>query len=193
MVRLLFTACLLILTNIGAHADVKKYPEIITFNDTAFSWPVGEKENFKKGMPIRTWDVVAALDEQSLTEADCSKWSVLFKGVTWCFSSETNLKTFENATGIEGQNRYEPFLGGRCVLGTSWGIPAATGDPRTFRVIKIGNKPTLHLQSHNKWWSEYLKDEKENRARAALAHRIYVNVGAITLYEAPKEKATSKK
>lgn len=192
MFRLILWLFLFSATSAGACAEIKTYPEIITFSGKAFSWPMEKRSEFKEGMPVRSWDPVSALDEQTLQEADCTKWSTSYKGATWCFSVEKNLLKFEKATKNGQSNRYEPLLGGRCVLGTSWGVPAATGDPRTFRVLEIDGTARLVLQSHNKWWNQYMRDEKLNLTLAKFAHRLYENTGVIRHYETPIKKAASK-
>ncbi len=157
-------------------------PQIINFGGVTFAWPKRRREKgyeFKAGDPLLTYDVVDALDEQTLTEADCKKWSKDHKGATWCFASDENLASFTKSIDADGDSLYEPVFGGRCTLGTAWNISSPTGDPRTFRVIEYRGQSRLVLQSHNKHWPEFHKDEKLNFRDAAAHHRGYLRHGII--------------
>jgi hypothetical protein len=160
---------------VATAADVTRVPAVIVFNDTAFSWPVGDRSKFKAGDAIWTWDVVEAKRNQTLVSADCARWSLTVNGAKWCFASEENLAAFKKATDEDGNNSFIPKFGGRCLLGTSWGVPAAPGDPRTFRLID----GELVLQSHNKWWPEYNRERALHEKLATLSMRIYRAVGVV--------------
>ncbi len=165
----------------------KPDPEIINWGGIAFSWPKGDKKKYKSGDPLHVYDVVSALDDETLTEADCAKWSLPHKGVTWCFAKEENLGKFKKSIDEEGDSPYEPLFGSRCALGTSWGIRSPSGDPRTFEVIEYHGDKRLVLQSHNKWRAEFRAKQEENLSKATLAHNIYLSVGAIVQNVEPKK------
>jgi len=55
------------------------------------------------------FDLVAAYDEHSIVEANCSAFKSRLQGVDWCFSSAENQMTFESATRDNGNNQYLPF------------------------------------------------------------------------------------
>ncbi len=172
---LMFVMAMVLAPMVALANEPEKAPEIIVWNGTAFSWPVGNRDKFKDGDPITSWDVVAAFTGQTLMRADCAKFSHMHKGSRWCFTSQTNLEAFKNATDKDGDNPMVPRFGGRCLLGTSWGIAAARGDPRTFRLI--GGE--LVLQSHNKWWNEFDHDRPLNERLARLSIQIYRTMGVI--------------
>jgi len=59
-------------------------------------------------------DLVAAYDDHAIIEADCAAFKAKVQGVSWCFSSAANARTFEAATQENGRNHYLPFVGGHC-------------------------------------------------------------------------------
>ena len=162
-----------------AQVVIKPDPEIINWGGTAFSWPKGDRKKYKSGDPLYVYDVVSALDDETLTDADCTKWSLQHKGITWCFTKEANLAKFKKSIDEDGDSPYEPLFGSRCALGTSWGIRSPAGDPRTFEVIEYRDEKRVVLQSHNKWRAEFRADQPANLSKAALAHNIYRSLGAI--------------
>jgi len=182
LTALLALGSILFIPSTVAAKPTKVHPEIINWGGTAFSWPKrrGEKKyEFKTGDPVLVYDVVSALDEQTLADADCSKWSTQYKGATWCFASAENLATFKKSVDEDGDSLYEPLFGGRCALGTSWGHAAATGDPRTFEVIEYRGENRLVLQSHNKWREEFRADFKLNVRDATQSFNIHMANGVI--------------
>ena len=71
-----------------------------------------------------------------------------YKGATYQFSSEANLKTFER-----NPEKYVPAYGGFCAFGASVG-KKFIGDPEVWRVVD----GTLYLNLDNNIQAEWLKD-----------------------------------
>jgi YHS domain-containing protein len=146
-----------------AQEKQKPLPEIMVNDGFAFSWKEDKKAK------VVAYDVVTAwlnAKKRGPKVADCDKYKTTFKGATWCFASEANLKKFSAKTDKDGNNSYVPFAGGRCALGTSWGRLGAMGDPRTARLIGGDLEPMLVLQSNKKWWQTF---EKEMFTRLEVA------------------------
>ena len=121
------------------------------------------------------FDLVAAYDEHSIVEANCSAFKSRLQGVDWCFSSAENQMTFESATRDNGNNQYLPFVGGHCALGMSRGNLVARGDPRT--AIRIGNQ--LVLNGRFSVRTAFLEDTERNMGNARLRYELALASGAL--------------
>ena len=119
------------------------------------------------------FDLVAAYDEHSIVEANCSAFKSRVQGVDWCFSSAENQATFDAATQENGNNQYLPFVGGHCALGMSRGNLAARGDPRT--AIRIGN--LLVLNGRFSVRTAFLEDTERNMDNARLRYELALAAG----------------
>jgi len=119
------------------------------------------------------FDLVAAYDEHSIVEANCSAFKSRVQGVDWCFSSAENQATFDAATQDNGNNQYLPFVGGHCALGMSRGNLAARGDPRT--AIRIGN--LLVLNGRFSVRTVFLEDTERNMDNARLRYELALAAG----------------
>ena len=119
------------------------------------------------------FDLVAAYDEHSIVEANCSAFKSRVQGVDWCFSSAENQATFDAATQENGNNQYLPFVGGHCALGMSRGNLAARGDPRT--AIRIGNQ--LVLNGRFSVRTAFLEDTERNMDNARLRYELALAAG----------------
>ena len=119
------------------------------------------------------FDLVAAYDEHSIVEANCSAFKSRVQGVDWCFSSAENQATFDAATQENGNNQYLPFVGGHCALGMSRGNLAARGDPRT--AIRIGN--LLVLNGRFSVRTVFLEDTERNMDNARLRYELALAAG----------------
>ena len=119
------------------------------------------------------FDLVAAYDEHSIVEANCSAFKSRVQGVDWCFSSAENQATFDAATQENGNNQYLPFVGGHCALGMSRGNLAARGDPRT--AIRIGN--LLVLNGRFSVRTAFLEDTERNMYNARLRYELALAAG----------------
>ncbi|MEK7628085.1 MAG: hypothetical protein AAB421_01540 [Patescibacteria group bacterium] len=161
------------MTGAVAAEPPKVHPETITHDGIAFSLKIGEKD------PVVAYDVVDAW-RGKITIADCTKWSAFANGATWCFASARNQVKFVTKTDKEGGNAYAPHLGGRCVLGTSWGYPAARGDPRTAKVYRTELGDVLILQSAAKWVPVFDQDPQVNRKIARAVFNFGLASGIIT-------------
>jgi len=121
------------------------------------------------------FDLVAAYDEHSIVEANCSAFKSRVQGVDWCFSSAENQATFDAATQDNGNNQYLPFVGGHCALGMSRGNLAARGDPRT--AIRIGN--LLVLNGRFSVRTAFLEDTERNMDNARLRYELALAAGNV--------------
>ncbi len=121
------------------------------------------------------FDLVAAYDEHSIVEANCSQFKARAKGVDWCFSSAQNQATFESATQDNGSNPYIPFVGGHCALGMSFGNLAARGDPRT--AVRIGNQ--LVLNGRLEVRTTFLEDTERHMDNGRLRYEMAIANGSL--------------
>jgi len=123
------------------------------------------------------FDLVSAYDEHTIVEADCSAFKSDVKGVSWCFSSATNMATFDAATQDNGNNKYLPFVGGHCALGMAFGNLAAKGDPRT--AIRIGD--LLVLNGRFVVRTRFLEDSERNVDNARLRYELALAAGTLSV------------
>lgn len=154
-----------------AQSAPKSSPEIVNWGGTAFAWPEAwedadkERRPYKPGDALLVYDVVSALDKKTLLRADCERWSVVHKGVQWCFGSKKNKSTFEESIkppkGAEASSvvtsRFEPHVGGHCMVGVSRG-GQAPGDPRDFRIIQFRGEKVIVVQFSNRAWDAITKE-----------------------------------
>lgn len=125
------------------------------------------------------FDLVAAYDDHTIVESDCSTYKADAKGVSWCFSSAENKATFEAATQENGNNKYLPFVGGHCALGMSFGNLTAKGDPRT--AIRVGD--LLVLNGRFVVRTRFLEDTERNIDNARLRYELALAAGNLKVNE----------
>ncbi|MCB1672807.1 MAG: hypothetical protein R3F41_04825 [Gammaproteobacteria bacterium] len=123
---------------------------------------------------VVAYDTVAAYDQHQIVIADCRAHSVDYQGVTWCFSSADNAKSFQDAAA-SGRNHYVPFGGGHCSLGLSVGNLVARGDPRT--AVRIGN--LLVLNGNFDVRTRFLMDSERNLDLARLRYEMALKDGSL--------------
>lgn len=145
----------------------EKQPEIVANQGIAFSRVDDDKK-------VIAYDVVAAYDDHATMVADCGKFKVDFKGVSWCFVSEENRKKFE-AAAKERVNPYIPFGGGYCARGLSNGN-FAHGDPRTH--VRAG--PDLIVNGSWSVADHFFDHLTARRESARVFYRSSQRTGLIT-------------
>ncbi len=166
--RSLLTVLVLVLAGAPASAAAQQmYDAIINNDGVGFSRKVDGQ--------LVAYDLVAAYDDHSIVEADCSAFKSRVQGVSWCFSSAANEKTFEAATQDNGRNHYLPFVGGHCAMGMSVGNLAARGDPRT--ALRIGNQ--LVLNGNFDVRTSFLQDTERNMDNARLRYDLAMAAGTL--------------
>jgi len=164
LVNALTTITLLFVFSAPAVAQ-QKHDSIINVDGIGFSRIIDDE--------LVAFDLVAAYDEHSIVEANCSAFKSRVQGVDWCFSSAENQATFDAATQDNGNNQYLPFVGGHCALGMSRGNLAARGDPRT--AIRIGN--LLVLNGRFSVRTAFLEDTERNMDNARLRYELALAAG----------------
>ena len=164
LVNALTTITLLFVFSAPAVAQ-QKPDSIINVDGIGFSRIIDDE--------LVAFDLVAAYDEHSIVEANCSAFKSRVQGVDWCFSSAENQATFDAATQENGNNQYLPFVGGHCALGMSRGNLAARGDPRT--AIRIGN--LLVLNGRFSVRTAFLEDTERNMDNARLRYELALAAG----------------
>jgi hypothetical protein len=171
----------------AAEKEKPKPTEVIANDGIAFSRVEGEKDQKK----VIAYDVMSAWKNREPRVADCDAYSSRLKSVIWCFASAANKTAFDKATDKEGDNKYLPFAGGRCALGTSWGYLNAKGDPRTARILQHDLGPILVLQSQQKWWPTF--SDKNEASRLADAQIVY-SIAKMTGHIVPnaQERSTAQ-
>lgn len=125
------------------------------------------------------YDLVAAYDENAVVQADCAAYKARVQGVSWCFSSAANRRTFEDATQENGRNHYLPFVGGHCSMGMSVGNLTARGDPRT--AVRIGNQ--LVLNGNFDVRASFLQDTERNMDNARLRYELAIASGDLRVMD----------
>lgn len=192
MWSLLLTLFILVSSTSAQAKDL--HPEIIAFNGVGFAWPKdGNVDDFKPGMSITAFDIVAMRDDHEARVADCSRWSASYKGVKWCFSSENNRKLFAESTDPRNKDKpvyekYLPMFGGRCALGTARGGVAIPGSPYAARTLTIEGRTGVYMQISGEFWDEFDSDRKNYFWRAFAFMRVYRTAGII----APNDKLPAK-
>ncbi|MEZ5527873.1 MAG: hypothetical protein R3F26_10140 [Gammaproteobacteria bacterium] len=121
------------------------------------------------------FDLVAAYDEHSIVEADCTRFQSSVQGVNWCFASAAHKESFDAATQENGRNHYLPFVGGHCALGMSVGNLEARGDPRT--AVRIGDQ--LVLNGRFEVRTIFLQDTERNMDNARLRYSLAIDGGKL--------------
>ncbi len=114
--------------------DDEVYPEVITNQGFAFS-DEDEKTNV-----VTVFDPVSVVRNR-VEIADCAKYRIVHKNVTWCFASAAHKSLFAKQSSNRSGNMYVPFLGCRCAYGVSNGKITPEGDPRTAIRIRFGERP----------------------------------------------------
>ncbi len=84
--------------------------------------------NIKKNIAIEGYDAVSYFDNKPLEGK--KEYSLLYRGVTYLFSSQTNLAKFKAAP-----EKYEPAYGGWCAYAMGETGEKVKIDPETFKII----------------------------------------------------------
>ena len=165
--RLLITISTVVaLVGMNAPALAHQVPDaIINTDGIGFSRMIDDE--------LVAFDLVAAYDEHSVVEANCSAFKADVKGVSWCFSNAANKTTFEAATQDNGANKYLPFVGGHCALGMANGNLTARGDPRN--AIRVGD--FLVLNGRHVVRTRFLEDTERNVDNARLRYELAMAAG----------------
>ena len=100
------------------------------------------------GMALKGYDAVAYFAVDSAVKGD-AKYSYVWNGAKWLFSSEENMKKFE-----ADPEAYAPQFGGYCSYAVSEGY-TADGDPEAWKVVD-GKLYLNYNQQVKKTWE---KDE----------------------------------
>jgi YHS domain-containing protein len=80
------------------------------------------------GLAVRGFDAVAYFTTESAVKGD-PKFSFVWNGVKWYFSSEANMDKFKT-----NPEAYAPQFGGYCSYAVSHGY-TADGDPRQWKIV----------------------------------------------------------
>lgn len=168
----LLPALLLVLAVAPAAATAQQMPDAIINNDGIGFSRMADGH-------LMAYDLVAAYDDNAIVEADCASFKVKVQGVSWCFSSAANARTFEDATQDNGRNHYLPFVGGHCSMGMSMGNLTARGDPRT--AVRIGNQ--LVLNGNFDVRASFLQDTERNMDNARLRYELALAAGNLRVAE----------
>lgn len=158
------------LLGMNATALAQQIPDAIINNDGVGFSRMADGE-------LVAYDLVAAYDEHSILEANCSVFKSDVQGVSWCFSNAANKATFEAATQENGRNKYLPFVGGHCSLGMSFGNLTARGDPRT--AIRVGD--LLVLNGRFAVRTSFLEDTERNVDNARLRYELAIAAGNLKI------------
>ena len=137
---------------------------------------INRTESFKQinttaeNVAVRGFDTVAYFKAQNAVAGD-PKFSYLWNGAKWYFSSAENMEKFKAAP-----ETYAPQFGGYCSFAVSKGY-TADGDPQAWKIV--GGKLYLNynLQVKEKWeteqeklietgeknWTEFKKKKPEHK------------------------------
>ncbi len=181
----LIIALFVLLFGVSSVHATEVHPEIITFDGIAFAWPRDvEPNDFKPGMPVTAFDIVAMREQHEARVADCTKWLVRYKGATWCFSSDENRDLFSLSIDLKNKDEdiyemYLPMFGGRCALGTARGGVAIPGSPYAARTLTIEGRTGVYMQLGGQFWDTFDADRVNNFWKAFAFMRVYRTTGAI--------------
>ncbi|MBG9377026.1 YHS domain-containing protein [Panacibacter sp. DH6] len=123
--------------------------------------------NLEKGLAIQGYDPVAYFTEHKAVEGS-KKFSAVYDGVTYYFSSAANKELF-----TKNPSRFEPQYGGWCAYAMGHDGTKVEVDPETFKIIN----DKLYL-FYNKYFNNTLKswnkDESNLKSHAdANWNKIY--------------------
>ncbi len=96
------------------------------------------------GMALKGYDAVAYFAVDSAVKGD-AKYSYVWNGAKWLFSSEENMKKFE-----ADPEAYAPQFGGYCSYAVSEGY-TADGDPEAWKVVDGKLYLNYNQQVKNTW------------------------------------------
>lgn len=106
--------------------------------------------NIKKNLAIEGYDPVCYFDNKPIEGK--SEYSLLYRGVTYLFSSQANLAKFKATP-----EKYEPAYGGWCAYAMGETGEKVKIDPETFKIID--NKLYLF---YNFWGTNTLESWNKN-------------------------------
>jgi len=106
--------------------------------------------NIKKNIALEGYDPVSYFDHKPVEGSE--KFSQTFKGVTYLFSSQSNLNKFKTAP-----EKYEPAYGGWCAYAMGESGEKVKIDPETYKIID----GKLYV-FYNFWTNNTLESWNEN-------------------------------
>jgi YHS domain-containing protein len=150
-----------------AHSVSYKTMKSLLFLSVIFSVQVlvaqsedARKKNFnvKKNVAIDGYDPVSYFDGKP-TEGE-SKWSYVYKGVGYQFSTAANLTKFKT-----NPDKYEPAYGGWCAYAMGESGEKVKIDPETFKIIE-GKLYLFYNYWGNNTLTTWSKNEKTLKTKA---------------------------
>ena len=114
--------------------------------------------NIKKNIAIEGYDPVSYFDNKPI-EGE-AKWTFSHKGVTYQFSSATNLAKFK-----ANAEKYEPAYGGWCAYAMGETGEKVKIDPETFKIVE-GKLFLFYNFWGNNTLTDWNKMEKSLKAKA---------------------------
>ena len=109
-----------------------------------------------EGLAVRGFDAVAYFAVDAAVKGD-AKYSYVWNGAKWLFSSEENMKKFAAAP-----DAYAPQFGGYCSYAVSEGY-TANGDPEAWKIVDGKLYLNYNKQVKEKW--EQQQSERIDRGR----------------------------
>jgi YHS domain-containing protein len=108
------------------------------------------------GLAVRGFDAVAYFAVDAAVKGD-AKYSYVWNGAKWLFSSEENMKKF-----VADPQAYAPQFGGYCSYAVSEGY-TANGDPEAWKIVDGKLYLNYNKQVKEKW--EQQQSERIDRGR----------------------------
>lgn len=122
------------------------------------------------GSALRGFDAVAYFTAESAVKGD-AKYTIVWNGAKWLFSSEQNLKRFQ-----ADPEAYAPQFGGYCSYAVSEGY-TADGDPEAWKIVDGKLYLNFNRQVKEQWeqnqteriqngkanWEQFKKKKPEHK------------------------------
>lgn len=121
---------------------------------------VGLVDTTADGLAVRGFDTVAYYTAETAVNGD-PKYSFVWRGATWYFSSEENMETFKARP-----EAYAPQFGGYCSYAVSHGY-TADGDPQQWKVVDGKLYLNYNQRAKEAWEREQDKLIKEGETNWA--------------------------
>jgi len=112
--------------------------------------PVNRFQVNEKNLALNGYDAVAFQTQKQAVKGK-NEISLKFKGATFNFSSQENLKLFKQNPG-----KYAPRYGGHCAYGMTWGL-VFEGKPEAWHV----HNGQLYLYNSKSIRDDSIKDKSE--------------------------------
>lgn len=133
---------------------------LYTINISAQSQAIRTKHyNIKSGLAIQGYDPVSYFTKNKAEKGN-SKFSSVYLGVTYYFSSDANKKTF-----LVNPSKYEPQYGGWCAYAMGYSGKKVEVDPETFKIVD-GKLYLFYNSFFNNTLTDWNKDEKNLKSKA---------------------------